>query len=104
VKGDVESARIEPMILLPFLENAFKHAEKNKKENAIKVSLSVEAQRIYFKCENTFLKKLVVPTISMSNGLGNELIQKRISLLYGEHELRMYELDELYHVELILPR
>jgi hypothetical protein len=36
--------------------------------------------------------------------LGNELIQKRISLLYGEHELRMYEQDEVYHVELILPR
>ncbi len=104
VDGNVESASIEPMILLPFLENAFKHAEKNRKENAIKIHLSVEAQRIYFKCENTFLKKLVVPTISMSNGLGNELIQKRISLLYGEHELRMYEQDEVYHVELILPR
>jgi len=101
VKGDAGNVIIPPMLLIAFIENAFKHTENKKTENAITINLEIEKHRLVFRCENSFN-----PNTGMNrgaNGLGSELIRKRLTLLYpGKHTLTITNNNEFYKVELIL--
>lgn len=95
--GRPENKMIEPMLFIPFIENAFKHALKT--ENAVTMSLSVEANKIIFEIANRYAKS-TGPAIVQS-GVGNELIRKRLSLLYPQrHTLDVNDANELYRVKL----
>ena len=101
ITGNVDSKQIAPMIFIPFIENAFKHANNKKLENAIVINIIVKAQQIEFRCENKFDAK---PSVRQpDSGLGNELIQKRIQLIYPEkHTLQVNKTDDLYSVHLTI--
>jgi len=74
------------MLFIPFIENAFKHVSTKKAKNAITISMTVEDKCITFLCENEF-KENNKSSVG-HGGLGNDLIQKRIELIYPKsHEL-----------------
>jgi len=99
--GDPNSVLIEPMLLIPFIENAFKHSENKKIENAIRVAISIENDTIRFECENNHA--LVSQKEPQYGGLGNELIMKRLLLLYpGRHTFETVNTDGIYKVNLVL--
>ncbi|TDE47954.1 sensor histidine kinase, partial [Flavobacterium sp. GT3P67] len=80
INGIQDDRTIAPMIFIPFIENAFKHSTNKKIDNAISVEVFINKENIIFVCENKFdttrkFKK-------ESNGLGNNLIQKRLKLIY----------------------
>lgn len=101
ITGNVGSKQIAPMIFIPFIENAFKHTNNKKLENAISIEICVKAQKILFRCENKFDAKPAGP--QPDGGLGNELIQKRLQLIYGEkHILEVVKTDDLYSVHLTI--
>jgi two-component system LytT family sensor kinase len=101
LKGDPTNFMIPPMILIPFIENAFKHAEIKKAENAINIHLDIEPQSFLFKCENSFNQNDQIK--SEHSGLGSEMIKKRLSLLFPDkHKLTITNNNELYKVELSL--
>jgi two-component system LytT family sensor kinase len=96
--GDVNVA---PMILVPFLENAFKHAEGRKSANSIRVRVSVEGRVLRFECENTYSGRSGAG--QDFGGLGNELIRRRLALTYPErHSLEVSDDGETYRVRLTL--
>lgn len=101
ITGNVGSKKIAPMIFIPFIENAFKHTNNKKLENAISIDICVKAQQIQFRCENKFDSK---PSARQpDSGLGNELIQKRLNLVYpGKHALEVNKTDDLYSVNLTI--
>ena len=102
VKGSIGRKMIAPMVFIPFIENAFKHAKNKKIENAITVSIIVNDEIIQLICENKFdaKSKLQYET----GGLGNDLIQKRLHLIYaGKHTLEVHKTDDLYSINLIIP-
>ncbi len=102
VTGTIGDKRIAPMIIIPFIENAFKHATNKKLENAITVRLDVQGDKIQLLCENRYDSKQ--PVQQTSGGLGNELIKKRLDLIYsGRHTLEVNKSDELYSVSLTIP-
>ena len=72
------------MLLIPFIENSFKHGTLNNGVLNIDIMLSCENNSIIFKIENT--SKLQE---SSSKGIGLENIKKRLDLLYKDH----YALD-----------
>ena len=89
------------MVFIPFIENAFKHSTNKKIGNAITVQLFINKDNILFVCENKYdpNRKL----IQESNGLGNELIQKRLHLIYPEqHLLELNKQTNLYSVKLTI--
>src|ERR1700722_19835227 len=92
---------VEPMLFLPFIENAFKHATK-KEEGAIRICFTLDKERVIFDCENRFDPK--APTLpEASGGLGNSLIRKRLQLLYpGRHTLEVNASCEIYKATLTL--
>lgn len=102
VTGTIGDKRIAPMVFIPFIENAFKHTTNKKLENAITVSLIIEDDTIHLVCENKYDEKQ--PAQQTTGGLGNQLIQKRLDLIYsGRHTLEVSKTDELYSVHLTIP-
>lgn len=101
ITGNAGGKQIAPMVFIPFIENAFKHTHNKKLENAITIDISVKEREIQFRCENKFDPKASVQR--PVGGLGNELIQKRLNLIYPEkHILQVVKTDDLYSVNLTI--
>jgi two-component system LytT family sensor kinase len=101
VKGVPGSQAIAPMIFIPFIENAFKHTLNKKLENAISISIDIQKDVIIFACKNKYTS---APIAGESNGLGNDLIQKRLNLIYPKtHNLIITKENGQYDVSLVIP-
>ncbi len=99
VNGASDNLMITPMLFIPFIENAFKHAENRKKDNAINIRFDVGDDTITFECENDYSSHNEIK--KEYNGLGNELIKKRLMLLYpGKHRLEINHTMNTYKVKL----
>lgn len=102
VTGVMGNILIAPMVFIPFIENAFKHTNNKKIENAITIDIFVNDDNIRLVCANKFEPgaKIQQP----DSGLGNDLIKKRLELLYkGKHTLHVNKTGELYTVDLTIP-
>ena len=99
VKGDVDGLMIAPFLFIPFIENAFKHSENRKTDNSVNVNFVIEKNKIMFHCENNYSNN---PQLKPEyGGLGNELICKRLALLYPDkHELEIFNEDNAYKIKL----
>jgi sensor histidine kinase YesM len=101
VHGDTRTKKISPMVFIPFIENAFKHVDNKKAENAIEISIHVEEHKIQFQCGNN--RNNNKKSIDAYNGLGNELIQKRLNLIYpNTHNLILENETDYYKVTLTI--
>ncbi len=89
------------MVFIPFIENAFKHSTNKKIEDAINVQVFINKDNILFICENKFDSSRRVA--QESGGLGNELIRKRLNLLYPDnHSLEIVNQSDNYSVLLTI--
>lgn len=101
VVGDPQNVMIAPMLFIPFIENAFKYTENKKLENAIFIRVTIEQKQLVFECENKYGSTM--QTQPELGGLGNELIKKRLTLLYpGKHQLLVTNENNVYKVKLLL--
>jgi hypothetical protein len=98
VKGEQRNLRIAPLILIVFVENAFKHAQSSQtNEIQIKVLLEVEEDKLKFICENTFGDQS--NTENLSKGIGLENVKSKLRLLYPDsHHLDIQQDDSWYRV------
>lgn len=101
--SDVGDYRIAPLILLVFVENAFKHGQTGQAE-AIDIAISIaltENGLLYFRCTNNYL-----PTeqdLDPQGGIGLVNVRKRLHLLYPDrHELSIQNDGRQYTVDLRL--
>jgi two-component system LytT family sensor kinase len=103
ISGTIGNKLIAPMVFIPFIENAFKHTNNKKIENAISVSIVITDDVIQLACENRYDGRTAKQP-NYNGGLGNELVQKRLDLIYkGRHELLVNKSDDLYRVTLTIP-
>lgn len=102
VNGDGEGQMIEPMLLIPFVENAVKHGVGLVEKPFIKVQLESNEQRLHFQVKNKKGKEEQVFKDS-SSGIGLKNVKRRLELLYpNKHTLEIKE-DELnFSVDLTL--
>jgi LytS/YehU family sensor histidine kinase len=99
VHGSMENRIIAPMLLIPFVENAFKHGDKSH-EPGIIIQLNMETDRLIFTVEN-FIKSNNLAPIEESGGFGLQNIKKRLGLLYPDkHELKINISGEMFKIEL----
>lgn len=100
ITGDTGNVHISPMILLPFIENAFKHADNRKNENVIRIEISINEKQMIFECENKYSR--TAPEHEFG-GLGNSLIKRRLELLYPQsHILLTSKNADMYSVKLAI--
>ncbi|HEY1200510.1 MAG TPA: histidine kinase, partial [Niastella sp.] len=84
----VQNSYIAPFMLLPFVENAFKHLSKGRtRQHFIKMDLSVTDQRILeLHLENS--RNLETDDMPALSGIGLANVRRRLNLVYpGKHEL-----------------
>lgn len=101
-KGNADQAYIAPMILMPFVENAFKHGISIENRSSIDISISVDEGKIIFRCSNDiFEKPAIFERGGGGIGLGN--VKRRLQLLYPRnHELKINDAGNKYIVYLSL--
>ena len=101
VTGLPANKTIAPMVFIPFIENAFKHTTNKKIDNAINVQVVIKKDTILFVCDNKFDPNRKLK--EESNGLGNDLIRKRLELIYpGNHTLEIIKHTDIYSVHLTI--
>jgi two-component system LytT family sensor kinase len=80
--------RIAPMLLVPFVENAFKHGISMREQSYIKISLELKNSTLYFDVSNSIRQKVENDPEKDSNGIGLENVRQRLKHMYaGKHEL-----------------
>ena len=93
---------IEPMLLIPFVENAFKHGVGMIEDPAIEVTLTVEEGILHFSVRNRFNPDSE-ETRDNTSGIGLGNVSRRLKLLYGnQHELHISRDDGWFAVSLEL--
>ncbi|AYD46980.1 sensor histidine kinase [Arachidicoccus soli] len=100
VKGNDGDIKIPPLLLIPFIENAFKYGVSARNRTVIKVIIKVENKFLFFNCEND-----IVPNIAMhqGTGLGIANVRRRLELLYKRnYTLDIINSDDKYKVALHL--
>jgi sensor histidine kinase YesM len=74
---------IAPLLLIPFVENAFKYVSDNDTSpNYIKAGLKFDNNTLHFYCQNTMLP--VQPAGHSNKGIGLNNVIKRLELIYGD--------------------
>lgn len=94
LNGSFEGLPIAPLILIPFVENSFKHGASGRlSECWITIHLSVQDQRLTFKVENS-LPGAQPDVMGYKEGIGLNNVKRRLELIYpGRHELRVTQSD-----------
>ena len=93
-----ETAKLAPMILLPFIENSFKHGNLINGKLDVFITISCAQNTLYFSIENTSLKN-----DDSTAGIGLQNIQKRLELLYKDrYDLTISTTATTYKVNLTL--
>jgi two-component system, LytTR family, sensor kinase len=91
---------IEPMLLIPFVENAFKHGTGLIMDAEIEVHLKVEGGVLRFSVRNKY-SETVAETKDKTSGIGLSNVKRRLNLLYrNNHSLRIDKKDGWFAVSL----
>ncbi len=101
VEGDIKSKTIQPMLLIPFVENVFKHGISIKPdENLIDINLQLQDGNLVFKTKNNIASKNKGPEDKeVKTGIKN--VKKRLELLYPDkHKLEITENNDIFRVDL----
>ncbi len=94
---------IEPMLLIPFIENAFKHGVGRIKNPEINISFSLKAGVLTFDVSNKYNEKGESEVKDQSSGIGLKNVARRLSLLYAlKHSLNINQENELFNVNLTI--
>jgi len=97
----VNNFSIEPLLLIPFVENAFKHVSHHENgKNFIRINIDRKADQFIFTISNS--KEKVVNGEEVG-GIGLRNVKRRLELLYpGKHQLNINEDAKLFSVTLII--
>lgn len=94
---------IAPMLLIPFVENAFKHGISFREPSHIKVFLEVKDGTLYFDVNNSRHARPENDPEQGKSGIGLENVKQRLQLLYRDrHELVIRETSKEFFVHLVL--
>ncbi|MBA4144350.1 MAG: hypothetical protein C0523_01205 [Cytophaga sp.] len=101
IQGDLDNKKIAPLLLLPFIENSFKHGTSQMHEQAwMSMDLEVKEDLLKLKLVNGKPEKA---TGHLPSGIGLQNVKKRLAMLYpGGHDLRITEDDSAFVVSLIV--
>ncbi|QJD78652.1 sensor histidine kinase [Spirosoma rhododendri] len=96
---------LAPMLLTPFVENAFKHGISLRNPSWIFITLTLDATKLYFKVHNSRHPRPAESTDPEreQSGVGLDNVRKRLELIYpGRHTLDIQQSEQDYFVSLTL--
>jgi hypothetical protein len=99
VYGTVRGKQIAPLILIPFIENAFKYGVNPEENSDIDIRINISDDNISLTVRNNKVK--VKPEVHGKSGLGIANTKSRLQLLYpGKHYLTLEDNEKDFHVSL----
>jgi len=99
VNGLISGQRIVPLLLISFIENAFKHGVANDPATPIHILMDVQPEHLSFKMEN----KKHQFNKDATGGIGLNNVKRRLDLLYpGKYQLKIEDNADVYTSELSL--
>jgi LytS/YehU family sensor histidine kinase len=99
VQPNIPEVKIPPLLIQPFIENAFKHGISSLKSSFIHINLSIDNNYLICHVENSNNYKK-----ENSGGIGLENIKKRLQLLYSNrYSLDIKVDDQIHSVILKIP-
>lgn len=94
---------IAPMLLIPFVENAFKHGISLKEKSWITIKLECGETFTYFEVRNSIHPRMADDTEKHRSGIGLKNVAERLKLLYpGSHELSIKENETEFFARLVI--
>jgi sensor histidine kinase YesM len=97
-----ETIGIAPLLFLPFIENAFKHASFEGDETAIEISLKSTGTKVEFSCRNHF-RPDDLTLKNKTGGIGLSNLRRRLELLYpNRYTLKTTEENSYFVAQLII--
>lgn len=103
IEDHVNALQIAPMLLIPFIENAFKHGISLREPSHINISLQTKENTLYFDVHNSIHPKIANDTEKYNNGVGLENVKQRLVLLYpNKHELVIRESAKDFFIHLTI--
>lgn len=99
VVGEFENYTIEPLLIIPLIENAFKYGVDNVNESFIDISIVLLYNKLDFTIRNKIVN--ISPTNTESSGIGIKNIRRRLDLLYpSDYLFETTEEDKIFTVRL----
>jgi LytS/YehU family sensor histidine kinase len=100
VQDSLDSQSIAPLILLPLVENAFKHgAGESTTDPFISIKLEIKDGKMHFTVKNN----VQVVNKPIEEGVGFTNLKRQLSLLYPDHVFTANHLNNFFTVHLQLP-
>jgi len=102
IEEGMKSFYIEPLLLIPFVENSFKHLShfNGDKKNEVQIDLSRQNGEMNFYITNT-TEGRQAHEFSEDGGIGLNNVKRRLELLYPQkHELNISEVEGWFNVQL----
>ncbi len=100
VEGEINNKLIAPLLMLPFLENAFKHGTSEQIEKSW-LSVDVAVQKNSLRCRIANSKNEYVPYSQKGIGIAN--VKKRLEFIYqNNHEIKFHDEGNFFEVELLV--
>ncbi|UII31055.1 sensor histidine kinase [Fulvivirga ulvae] len=101
VEGDTDGKYIAPLLLIPYIENAFKHGVNPDVDSRIDIHIKITDEMLSLVAENS--KVAVTLEAHEKSGYGMDIAKSRLRLLYPSlHQLNLKDSDKTYRVELTL--
>ena len=103
VSGDPGELLIAPMVLIPFIENSFKHGLRGDGNRSfVDIHIATKGMNLEFMIRNS-CGEVDRPELEQAKGIGIQNTRQRLELLYpGKHELEIESLDDTYTVNLTI--
>ncbi len=100
VSDNIKDYKIVPLLLLPLVENAFKHGTSERVgEVWINIDLTVNDNILKFKVSNSKPEHLPGDIERHKGSIGLPNVQKRLDLLYpGAHEIKIYDQEDMFAI------
>jgi LytS/YehU family sensor histidine kinase len=101
-KGELANIQIPPMLLIPFVENAFKHGISLTAPSFVRIRLDADEDKLEFAvCNSKHLRAEKKEEVGLGIGLQN--VSRRLELLYPQkHELAISDGEKEFEVRLVL--
>lgn len=102
VPPQLPELKLPPLMLIIFVENAFKHGISYREESFIDIKVRVENKRLLFSCCNS--KPTQVQRTNEKGGMGLQNVRQRLELLYdNDYTLDINDGEKTYEVKLDIP-
>jgi two-component system LytT family sensor kinase len=96
---DDENVRVAPLLLLPLVENAFKHGPSGSRFNSfIDINFILKEKILFFEISNSFEPGLDQVKTTENIGLNNT--RRQLELMYKTYNLELNNNDNIFHVKL----